>query len=180
MKKLFILFIAVAGFGVSSFAQVSTLPVESSATIVRPINLTKTSDLSFGKITASGAVGTVVLKADDTRQFTGGASLGTSGTFVNAPTCAKFTVSGTANATYSISAPDGFDLTNTIGTGTMAVSNLIVVTSTSGTETQIAGVISNTTGTQNLYVGATLNVGIDQNSGLYTNSSAFSITVNYN
>jgi hypothetical protein len=35
-------------------------------------------------------------------------------------------------------------------------------------------------GTQNLNVGATLNVGSSQASGTYTNAAGFTVTVNYN
>ena len=57
----------------------ATTSANASATIVTAISLTKTADLDFGNVVASGSAGTVVLTAAGSRSVTGGASLGNSG-----------------------------------------------------------------------------------------------------
>ena len=98
MKKLSAIAILVIGFAASSNAQ-STASASASATIISPISITKTVDLDFGNVIASGAAGTVVVTPAGTRSATGGASLPvTPGTV----TSASFDVAGQANFTYAI------------------------------------------------------------------------------
>jgi len=87
---------------------------------------------------------------------------------VSAP--ASFTVGGEPTFTYSISVA-GDPLTITSGGNTMTV--VTFTTDPTPTGTIGAG------GTETLTVGATLNVGANQPSGLYT-GGPFTVTVNYN
>ncbi|MCX6222973.1 MAG: DUF4402 domain-containing protein [Bacteroidia bacterium] len=171
MKKLFILFIAVAGFGVSSYAQVNATAT-STATIVTPITITKTIDMNFGNVSVNGSLGTVILAPAGTRSVTGGATTpATAGTV----TAASFDITGQANYTYSITLPVGLtpvtlthtNLTNTMTAGTFT-------SSPTPTGTLSAG------GLQTVTVGATLNVGASQLAGVYTSGTPFTVTVNYN
>jgi len=178
MKKLFILFIAVVGFGISVFAQGGPISAQASATIITPIALSKTADLNFGLIVAGGTAGSVKILTTDAAQYTT-VALGTAGALSVPTTCAKFKVDGTADATFTITVPANFIITNTaLAGGTMNVSNLIVTTTVGSAITQTTGTIASN-GTRNIYVGADLAVGVSQNPGLYTNGTAFSLTVAY-
>ena len=169
MKKLFIIFIAVAGFSVSSFAQVSA-NATSTATIITPIAITKEVDMNFGNVAVnSTAAGTVILAPAGTRTKSGGVSLpSTAGTV----TAASFTVTGASGYVYAITLPStDVILTRNTGTETMAANAFTSTPSATGTLTS---------GTSTLAVGATLNVSAAQAAGVYVSGTAFTVTVNYN
>jgi len=174
MKKLFILFIAVAGFGVSSYAQNSATAtgVSAGATIFAPIAITNPVALNFGAAKADGAATkTVILATSGTR--TGTATTATIGTAASA---ARFDVTGTANATYSITVPSDGTVTLT-GPGTdMPVSSFVSALSAGGANVGTGTLSSG--GAQSVYVGATLTIGIAQTSGVY--SGTYDVTVAYN
>ncbi|HRZ42583.1 MAG TPA: DUF4402 domain-containing protein [Bacteroidales bacterium] len=141
---------------------------QTSAYIVTPIAIQKTVDLNFGKIVPSTTAGTVVVTPAGARNFTGGAQV-----FLNDQTfaAAEFTVTGEANATYSITINNSsFTVTN--GANSMTVNT--ISTSPTPTGTLSAG------GTQTLSVGATLNVDANQAAGQYSNTNSLQITVAYN
>jgi hypothetical protein len=169
MKKLIILFIAVAGFGVSSYAQVSATAT-SAATIVTPITITKTVDMNFGNVSVNSNAGTVVLTPAGSRSVTGGATTpATAGTV----TAASFDIAGQANYTYSITLPGGATtLTHTNNTDTMTADTWTSSPTPTGT--------LNGSGAQTLTVGATLHVGASQLAGVYLSGTPFTVTVNYN
>jgi len=121
--------------------------------------------MSFGNIIADTDGGTVVLVPAGTRTLNGLTSPSIAGTV----TAAAFTVTGFDGATYSISLPANHTISN-------GVQNMVVDTFTSNP----SGTGTLTGGTQNLSVGATLNVGSSQASGTYTNAAGFTVTVNYN
>lgn len=175
MKKITSI-IAIAtlsiAFSTTASAQV-TANAPTTATIVAPIAIAKNVDMKFGNVAVSTALGTVVMPAASgtpTRTLTGGVTLPT---VTGSPTAAKFTVTGEGEYTYAITLP-GSDLTLTETVGS-------VETMTVGTFTSLpsaTGTLSS--GTQDLYVGATLNVGGSQTAGLYENTTGFAVTVNYN
>jgi hypothetical protein len=171
MKKLFILFIAVAGFGVSSYAQ-STANAPTSATIVAPITITKNTNLHFGNIAINASTGDVVLdpSLSATRTPGGGVTLPA---VTGSPTAAKFTVGGEGSYTYAITLPtgDAFKVTNGTPAQDMIVNNFTSTPSGTG---------ALTTGSQIIYVGAKLNIAGSQPAGSYTNGTGFAVTVNYN
>jgi len=170
MKKLFIIFIAVAGFSVNSIAQ-DTEQANASATIITPISLTKTVDLSFGNIAVGTSGGTVVITPAGGRSATGGVTLPTvaPGTI----TAATFTVNGQGANTYTITLPS---TDHTIRVGGVGGATMIVNTFTSNP----SGTGTLSSGTQTLNVGATLNVTASQAAGTYTSVAPFDVTVNYN
>ena len=168
MKRLFILLVAVAGFGVSSFAQVNATAT-STATIITPISITKVTDMNFGNVAVSTSAGTVVLTPAGARSKTGGVTLpATIGTVA----AASFTVAGASGYTYSITLPaTATTLTRQTGTETMTADTFTSTPTTTGTLTG---------GSETLNVGATLNVAGSQVAGVYVSGTAFTVTVNYN
>ena len=166
MKKIAAPVLALIGltFGTYAFAQsTATATANATARIITPISISKTADLNFGDVVASGSLGTVVLSTAGARSTTGGASLGNGA----AVTAAAFTVNGQASATYAITLPASATVTSAGNTMTVNAFN----SNPSGTGTL-------TGGTQNLLVGATLNVGASQATGTY--SGTFDVTVTYN
>ena len=175
MRKLSLSFacaLVTLCFSKTSFGQASAT-ADASATIVTPISIMKTTDMNFGKVAVSASLGGTVLlaPADGSRTPSGGVTLpvaaGTSDV-----TPAIFTVSGEGAYTYSITLPNtALTITETTSPATMTVDNF--TSSPSGTGTLASG-------TQTLRVGATLNVAAGQAAGLYTSTTPFSVTVNYN
>ena len=166
ITKLFAIAIAVIGFASTSFAQV-TATAETSANIIGPISIMKNTNMSFGNVAVSPTVaGTVVLDVASARTKTGGVTLPV---ITGTVAAAKFTVSGQSGTTYSITLPASVVLTN--GGNSMTVDGFTSTPTATG---------SLATGTQELFVGATLNVAAGQISGLYTNTSDLVVSVNYN
>lgn len=169
MKKLSILLTLVALFSIASLtveAQVSAV-AETSANIVGPISITKSVDMSFGNVAVSPTIaGTVLLTPASTRTAGGGVTLPV---ITGTVTAAKFTVSGESGTTYSITLPASISLTN--GGNSMTVDNFTSTPTPTG---------SLATGTEDIFVGGTLNVAAAQASGLYSNVSDLVVTVNYN
>lgn len=171
MKKQSLLLAAFAMLtSVSAFAQASaTTTASASATVIRPITLTKVTDLNFGSVVPSAAAGTVTVVPAGTRSAGGGAGLaGSAGV-----TAASFTVGGEGAATYAITLPAAA-VVITSGANNMNVTGFTSTPAATGTIGGAAG----TAGTQTLNVGAVLNVGANQNPGTYTGT--FSVTVAYN
>lgn len=168
MKKLFIFIIAVAGFGVSSYAQSAT--ATSTATIITPIAISKTLDMNFGNVSVNANLGTIELSPTSGRTVTGGASIaGATGTV----TAASFNITGANNYTYTITLPSGATtLTHTNNTNTMTADTWTSSPTPTGT--------LNGSGAQTLTVGATLHVGASQLAGVYTSGTPFTVTVAYN
>ena len=168
MKKLSILVSLVAILSIASFtakAQVSATAT-ATATIITPISILKTVDMNFGNIAVSTTAGTVVLTPAGGRTAIGVTLPTVSGTV----TSAKFTVSGLTGSTYSVSLPSAA-LTLTSGSNTMTVNAFTSTPSPIGTLTG---------GSQELAVGATLNLAASQPAGTYVSLTPFTVTVNYN
>ena len=169
MKKLLFVFLfAILGLS-SAFAQ-STATAVTNATVITPISISKVTDLEFGTLAVSSvSAGTVVMAptSSNSRTPSGGVTLPNVTGTVSA---AKFTVTGFGTSTYAITLPSSITLNGT-PSGTMTVNSF---TSTpSGTGALVGG-------TQDIYVGATLNVSAAQAAGSYTNPTGLAVTVNYN
>lgn len=164
--SLFIIVIAVQNVKAQTNA---TASAETSATIITPIAISKTADLNFGNIVA-GTAGTVTVGTNDSRSSTGGVTLpaATPGTI----TAAQFAVTGLASATYSITTPSSFNVTRSSGSETMEVNTFVTDPTPTGT---LDG-----SGAQTVKVGATLEVGANQQAGTYVNAADLVITVAYN
>jgi hypothetical protein len=169
-KSLLTAIAIIVIFSLNASAQV-TATAPTYATIVTPISILKNTDMNFGNVAVSSTAGTVILAPASNRTLTGGVTLPvTAGTV----TAAQFTVSGQADYTYAITLPTAdFTITNTdsVGAETMTVNAFSSTPDATGTLTS---------GTENILVGATLNVSASQVTGLYTSGTDFDVTVNYN
>lgn len=135
------------------------------ANIISTINLVAQNGIVFGDIGSSSSPGTVTIGTNGSRTTTGGATVNTN----TAGTPAKFEASGDPNAYYIVTLPDSVTITSSAG-DSMTVSNFSSIPAVSG---QLdAG------GRQDLYIGATLNVGSFQAFGAY--SGIMSTTIEYN
>lgn len=158
-----------AAVGVNSYAVDGT--AAATATVVTPITITKVNDLRFGSFSTSAVSQTVTIAGTSagTRTNSGAVLLNsTNGS-------ASFTVSGTADQTYSITIPTA---AVTITTGDGAVGKTMSVASFTSTPTAGTGTGLLTGGTQTLYVGATVTTVASQVAGIYTGN--FTVTVAYN
>ena len=172
MTKILALAMVMFAFAANTFAQV-TASATATATILTPIAITKDVDMNFGNLAVDATGGTVILLPAGTRSATSGVTF--LPTNVGTVTAASFTVTGLADATYSIIIPT----TDYIITETVGNSATMIVNAFTSTPTVVAGGVL-TLGTQTLTVGATLNVGPSQLAGVYTNATGFDVTVNYN
>ena len=136
-----------------------------STTIVSPLQITKTADLSFGKLVAGSQNGSVSIGVNNVRTARGGVQLISSAENSNS---AGFDIVGYPNATFTISMPSQVVISQ--GIHNMKVENF--VSSIGNTSTL------DTRGIAALKVGATLNVNANQPIGIYT--GAFDVTVAYN
>jgi Domain of unknown function (DUF4402) len=166
MKKSILFAILMFALTAATFAQVSATAT-ASATIVGPIGITNSANMSFGNVAVSAALGTVVLAPAGTRTVTGGCTLPV---ITGTVTAAAFNVTGAANYTYAITLPGSVTITD--GTNNMTVDTF--TSNPTPTGTIGAG------GSEALTVGATLHVAGSQVAGTYTTAAPFSVTVNYN
>lgn len=170
--KLITLTAAIFGFAATSFGQEPTAvgTATAKATIIIPITIESTQDLSFGNIIASAAGGTVTVAATSSTSASSisGVSFPTD---EGAITAAIFTVSGYANSAYTISLPadNAVSLTGPAGSTAMKITDFIH-------DAGLSPVLSS--GSDEFYVGGTLNVNADQAAGDY--SGEFEVTVHYN
>ena len=169
--KFFTITALLLGFAVSSFAQ-ATAYASTTAVLVTPISISKTTDMHFGTVASSATAGTIVLDYADGRTATGGASL-PAGSLTQ--TTAVFEVLGEGSSGFSISIPASpITLTGSVS-GTMTVGSFLC---DGGAATTL------TTGSKILKVKATLTVPANTVAGTYSNAladaTALFVTVNYN
>lgn len=161
MKKItFILLALISG---TVFAQDAEATANVDAVIVAPLSIKVEDNMNFGSIAANDATGTVILNAnsDAAADPASTASLVTS-----ARNAALFLVDAASTYSYSIALPESVTLSN--GTEEMTLDNF----------TSNLGTTSTGTGTdQLLYVGGTLNVGVNQAEGAYDGD--VKVTVSY-
>lgn len=149
--------LVAAGMATSGYAASAT--GTASVKILTAVTVTKTADLSFGKVVPGTAAATVAIAEAGTR--TCGTGLSCSGTV----TAAAFQVTGTTGETVTV-AIDVPTVSLTSGTNSMSVS-----LSTTTTSIVLAA------GTNAFKVAGTLSVGASQAAGSYTGN--FSVSVNY-
>jgi hypothetical protein len=137
-----------------------------AAEIIRVINLTNRSGLAFGSIASGNVVGSVILSPEGTRLVTGGATI-ISSSATSGP--ASFDIDGEPNSTYAITLPNSVVLHET-GGNSMTVDNFASLPLVTG--------LTDVGGQQELLVGATLNVGVNQAAGAYVGT--MSVTISYN
>jgi hypothetical protein len=169
--KFFLTAILMMGLFEMSSAQ-TTAYASTTAILVTPIAISKTTDMHFGTIASSGTAGTVILDYADGRTATGGASLPAGSTLQKT---AVFAVTGEGASGFAITIPSSpITLTGSVS-GTMTVGSFIC---DAGASTTL------TTGSKTLKVKATLDVPANTVAGTYSNAlgnaSALFVTVNYN
>jgi len=163
--------ILLTGFAANLHAQ-TTAYASTTAVLVTPISITKTTDMHFGTVAASGTAGTVVLDYADGRTATGGASLPAGSTLQKT---AVFAVVGEGTSSFAITIPSApITLTGSVS-GTMTVGSFVC---DAGASTTL------TAGAKTIKVKATLDVPANTVAGTYSNNlanaSALFVTVNYN
>lgn len=164
MKKvllvLLVLFISATGL----IAQSESASSDANATVISPIQISNVQSLEFGNIIADSDGGTVSVATDGTPSYVGISAPSVTGTIQQS----VFNVVGLEDATYDITLPTSITLDDG-NSNTMLVDNFV-------SDPSVTGVL--TGGSQNLNVGATLNVGSNQVAGSY--SGSFNVTVAYN
>lgn len=166
-----------AVFSTSALAQASaTASTRSSATVVTPIAIANSVDLAFGTFAVTAAAGgTIKITPGSTSTVTRTGSV--TSTKVSTPTAALFTVSGEKGFTYDLTlSATTFSLTGAAATGATTLTVSALETSLGGAQ----GTINATSGTEIVYVGGLLTIPAAAAKDVYTNTSAFSVTVNYN
>jgi hypothetical protein len=163
--------ILLAAFVTNANAQ-STAYGTTTAVLVTPISIAKTTDMHFGTVASSATAGTVVLDYVDGRSTTGGTSLPAGS--VTQKT-AVFTVTGEATSGFSIAIPAApITLTGSVS-GTMTVSSFVC---------DLGASSSLVAGSKVLKVKATLNVPANSVAGTYSHTAldltGLFVTVNYN
>jgi Domain of unknown function (DUF4402) len=163
--------ILLAGFVTNVNAQ-TTAYASTTAVLVTPIAISKTTDMHFGTVASSGTAGTVIIDYADGRTATGGASLPAGSTLQKT---AVFAVTGEGSSGFAITIPGSpITLTGSVA-GTMTVGTFVC---DAGAATTL------TTGAKTIKVKATLDVPANTVAGTYSNalgnSSALFVTVNYN
>lgn len=113
--------------------------------------ITNTTGIDFGSLSVDAA-GTVIIDTNDVRTTTGGVL-----PFVSLAHAARFDVAGCRDYAYNIVLPDTITLSS--ATSSMSMNNFISQPTASG--------VLDSTGNQELVVGATLNVGTSQAPGSY-------------
>jgi hypothetical protein len=165
--------VALGAFGASNSFAAKAAASNSSATVIVPIQISKTTDLVFGKF-APGAGGKVTVATDGARTTTG-PILSVSGA---TPTAAKFDVTGDNNSTYGITWSGAAVLTDSVSSETMALSKISDLTAAGVTTGEISSGTLSGSGAQSIYLGGELTVGVAQADGTYAGD--VTATVEYN
>jgi len=152
------------------------LTTDAAANVIFPLTLTQNTSLHFGTFSVNSSDGTVVVATSTGRSATGGVSLSTC---LPASHVATYTVTGQADATYAVTLPTSFIIH--IGGNPLTISDIKAYLANSGydqdSSTGISGTL--TSGTDQITIGATLNVPGETNpAGYYTGT--FDIDIAYN
>jgi hypothetical protein len=160
MKRLTGILLLLVVFSANSFAQGSVVTC-AGIVLVNPVAVSKTHDMSFGTITATGKKGGAIVLDGREACTSGGVTLNKER---NKPTAAHLMVEVERDCIYSVTLPASVTVTN--GTSNMVVRSV---------KTNHAASAS---GSQNFIVSAVLDVAAKQPAGNYSSEIAF--TVNYN
>ncbi|MEN9419169.1 MAG: hypothetical protein RI988_2789 [Pseudomonadota bacterium] len=141
--------------------------VDTSASVVRTLSVTSTTELSFGTFSAGPTAGTLTMSAAGNRSATGGVTL------VSTVPGGQAVVNlgGTPATGFSVSLPASVQLTPASGGASMTLSTF--TTTLTGGQGSL-----NSSGTGSFGIGGTLTVAANQAIGTY--SGSFTVTLNYN
>ena len=183
MKKLFFGFLAIAMFASFSNkveAQVALTGNTAGAELVQVLTIVNTTPLHFGTIgITSGTAGNVVMATDGTRTANAATT-----TLVNTgtqKTVALFTLTGTADANYTIALPSSITLQTGVG-GANEVITVGTLTVKEGAQAEeawgasIQGTLDNS-GDASFLVGGTIPFSSNQVIGVY--AGTYDVTVDY-
>jgi hypothetical protein len=165
--------VAIGAFGASNSFAAKAATSNSSATVIVPIEISKSADLVFGKF-APGDGGKVIVATDGARTTTG-PILSISG---SSPTAAKFDVTGDNSSTYGITWSGAAELTDSVSSETMALTKISDLTAAGATTGEVSSGTLSGAGAQTIYLGGELTVTSGQADGTYTGD--VTATVEYN
>ena len=166
MRLLLTITAALIALTFTSAALAAGTSAQVGAAIVAPLTITKSADLEFGCIVATGTPGTVKVSTGGSRTATGGATLLSAAPDAHG---AQFDVTGVPYSNFSVTLPGTCTVTRNSGSETMTVGTFRSSPSGNG------NILDD--GTQSLSVGATLGVGAGQVIG--RNVGTFSVSINY-
>lgn len=167
MNKIIAAAIVLTGFATTAGAQ-SVDHASTTAILVQPLTITKTTDMHFGVVAASAAAGTIALDYGNIVTAGGGAAVIDDALAKTA----VFLVEGEAGESFSI-ALSNTSIVLSNGTDDLTVDGIEVQEGTTNT-------LDATTGTLELFVKATLQVVANAPAGVYENADELEITVAYN
>ena len=172
MKKIIALALVAAGMAstpaIAQAAKTSTATAKSSVTIIRPLTITKDTDLVFGRVVQPrSGTGTVSIANNSTTTVAASGAVALSGITTSR---AVFTVDGEGGQVVTVSMPGTFDLTKGADTITVTLAPDFGATVTLSNALAAAG-------SKVLNVGGGFNLPSTQASGAYTGS--FAVTVAY-
>ena len=173
ITKFFISAAVMLAFPVATYAQTNIAQATATATIVTPITIVRSTNMSFGNVIQTVVTNPSTVTIDP---VTGLASYSNATASLTpaataAITAATYTVTGTPGAAYAITLPGTVTLTGPSG-ATMTATNF-------SSDLTSPGALGSPVGTQALSVGARLNIAASQAAGTYI-SGNFDVTVNYN
>ena len=167
---------AVVAVSTTANAQESATGTGTTTTrIVAPITITGGSLLSFGDVAATLSTATVTVSTEGTRSQSNPQSIPASSVANAGVSSSIFTVGGEPSYTYSITLPADNDII--LVNADLTTENMKLTAFESSPSA--TGVIA-ADGTQELKVGATLQVGAGQATGNYAAAGGFDVVVNYN
>lgn len=180
LSKLALALGAMVMAGGAMAQQSATAAADTEAVVVKPITLTKETDLTFGRL-ASVAGDVFIAASNGARTSDETGSLVAANGAAEAPGRATFTVAGEAGLTYAISGGTGpINLTSGANTLVVTLTGVWVPSKTGAPGIAAVGTLPAEGGSETLGVGGTLTLADDTPSGTYANTAGISITVNYN
>jgi hypothetical protein len=160
---------ALSTLAMQAHAQNSAIGTASgTVTIVRPITITNTAGLQFGKLAQPNAAASVTITPAGAVTRSGIGTVGTQTT-----SAAAFSVGGDGGAVFAIAGPSGGTFAMTAGT-----SGTIVVTTSLSSATSTLSGSTGSAGSTTFTVGGTMPIASAQTIGSY--SGTFNVTVTYN
>ena len=154
----------------SAFAQATaSTSASGSVTLIRPLTITKTADLEFGRIVKpSAGTGTVSMTSAADGVTAGSGSVALTGITTSR---AKFTIDGEGGQLVNVTVPGSFTITN-------GTDNISVTTASSlGASVTLSSSLGSA-GTSPLNVGGSFSVPTAISTGLYTGTLNVSVAYN--
>ena len=140
--------------------------ISATATVVQPLTISSTSTLNFGSFVAGTSAGTVTISANPYTRTSDNVRLVAS----NPGSVSTVVVTGVENTGFTVIFPQTVSLSTSAGGASMTLNTFTSSLLNNG------GMVG-TNGSQSFQVGARLNVGASETSGVY--SGSVPITINY-